>query len=135
MRTAAVMIVVTLAAMAAAHAADQTIDAKVSGKIEASADAKVSGTVTIKLAPAEHEKAAAQDKIEQLDECGKAWAKGLEKYNKARKEGLKRDWLWLTRFDYRSCMDRCLAGEVVTPPACNVEMEKPAQQKTAAPGG
>jgi hypothetical protein len=135
MRTAAVMIVVTLAATLAAWAADQSIDAKVSGKIEGPGDGKVSGTVTIKLAPATHEKAAERDKIKQVEECGKAWNKKLADYDKARRDGLKPGWLWLTRLDYRRCTDKCLAGNVATPLECKADLEKPAQQTPAGHGG
>jgi hypothetical protein len=129
MRTAVVMIAVTLAAMSAAAAADQTIDAKVSGKIEG-AGAKVSGTITINVAPAPEKKADEdEDKVEQLEKCGKEWNKQLEAYNKARADGRKPSWLWLTRLDYRSCMAKCLGIDALNPPKCAADLEDSAQQK------
>jgi hypothetical protein len=125
------MIAMTLAAATAAAAADQGIDAKVSGKIEG-ADAKVSGTITINIAPATQKKAAEQDQVQKLAYCGKEWNKNLEKYNEERRIGQRPDWLWLTRLDYRSCMDKCLAGNVVTPAECKVD---PLPQKSAPPNG
>jgi hypothetical protein len=133
MRTAAVMIVMTLAATAAAPAAEQAIDAKVSGKIEGAGDGKVSGSITINLAPAAPEKAADQGKIKQVEKCDEEWNKKLAAYNKARTDGLKPSWLWLSRFEYRTCMDKCLAGDVATPLQCNADL--PEQQKPAGDGG
>jgi hypothetical protein len=135
MRTAAVMIVMTLAATVAAPAAEQAIDAKVSGKIEGAGEGKVSGTITINLAPAAAaEKAAEQDKIKQVEKCGERWYKKLAAYNKARTNGLKPGWLWLSRLEYRSCMDQCLGGDVATPPKCNADLA-PERPKPAGAGG
>jgi hypothetical protein len=134
MRTAAVMIVMTLAATAAAPAAEQAIDAKVSGKIEGAGDGKVSGTITINLAPAADEKTAEQDKVKQLDKCRKEWNAKLAAYNKARTDGLKPGWLWLSRLEYRTCMDKCLAGDVAIPLQCKADLP-PVQQKPAGAGG
>ena len=135
MRTAAAIIALALAATTAAPAADPKTDAKASGKLE-SVDGKVSGTITIKVAPAAHEKTTdrSKNKIQQLKKCGEQWNEKLAAYDKALENGEKPPWLWLSRLDYRSCMDKCLAGEVVTPLTCPADLEQPAQQKPAGGG-
>jgi choline dehydrogenase len=64
------------------------------------------------------EKAAGQDKVHKLTECGCVWNKGYKAQ--------------LTRLDYRSHMDKCL-GEGVPLVACDSQ-RSPQQQKSAVGG-
>jgi hypothetical protein len=158
MRTLAMMIGAMLAGASAAGAADQKIDAKISGTIEgnqkvggsvtinvahpapekageeaeSAKEAKISGALTLTLAP--EKKPEDMDKAEKLKWCGDAWNKNLKKYDEARKNGQKPAWLWLTRLDYRTCLDKCLAGVVVTPLHCQADLPS-AQQNPAGGGG
>ncbi len=120
----AVVVILSLAAMTVAGAADEAIDSKVTGKIEA-VDSKVSGTITINFAPAPLPK-----ETDKLEECGAEWNKKFAAYEKARKEGA--NLTWLSRLDYRTCMYQCLEGHVVAPRKCKAD-ELPAGPASGQP--
>jgi hypothetical protein len=110
----AVAMIMSLAVATASAAADQAIESKVAGKIEA-VDSKVSGTITINFGPAPPAKES-----DKLKECGAEWNKKLAHYEAARAKTA--DLGPLTRLDYRNCMYRCLGGRTVMPPECKADL-------------
>jgi choline dehydrogenase-like flavoprotein len=101
----------------------ETFDAKQKPRKPAAATVRVAVSLLLAatvglLASPTQEKAAEQDKVQKLTDCGCAWDKKLGAYNGVRKDAPKPDSNSLTRLDYRSYMDMCLKGPVATPSAC-----------------